>query len=76
MSLNQTVRVTILDTREFKKGYQTITNLVKDEKSILLMDPHKIVNRWINYFCRQLNVHREGSITQTEIDSKAVCARA
>jgi hypothetical protein len=29
---------------EFKKGYQTIINLVKDEKRASLADPHKIVN--------------------------------
>jgi chemotaxis methyl-accepting protein methylase len=30
---------------EFKKGYQPRTNLVKDDKGDLLMDPHKIVNK-------------------------------
>jgi hypothetical protein len=29
-----------------KKGYHPRTNLVKDEKGDLLVDPHKIVNRW------------------------------
>jgi hypothetical protein len=28
---------------------------VKDEKGDLLADPHKIVNRWMNYFCQLLN---------------------
>jgi hypothetical protein len=31
------------------RGYQPRTNLVKDEKGDLLTDPHKIVNRWMNY---------------------------
>jgi hypothetical protein len=30
---------------EFKKGYQHITNLVKDERGDLLADPHKILSR-------------------------------
>jgi hypothetical protein len=30
---------------EFRKGYQSGINLVKDEKGDLLADPHKIVNR-------------------------------
>jgi hypothetical protein len=28
---------------------------VKDEKGDLLADPHKIVKRWMNYFCQLLN---------------------
>jgi hypothetical protein len=41
--------------------------LVKDEKGDLLADPHKILNRWKNYFCQLLNVHGAGSVRQTEI---------
>jgi hypothetical protein len=52
MSLNQTVRTRKTDLyrgiNEFKKGYQPRTNSVKDEKGDLLVDPHKIVNRWMN----------------------------
>jgi hypothetical protein len=45
---------------EFEKGYQPRTNLVKDEKGDLLADPHKIVNRWMNYFFQLLNVQLVG----------------
>jgi hypothetical protein len=45
---------------EFKKVYRPRTNLVKDEKSDLLVDPHKTVNRWMNYFCQLLNVQPVG----------------
>jgi hypothetical protein len=60
MSLNHTVRIRTSETciNEFKKGYKPRTNLVKDEKGDLLVDPHKIVNRWMNYFCQLLNVQR------------------
>jgi hypothetical protein len=34
---------------EFKKNYQPRTNLVKDVRDKLLVDPHKIFNRWRNY---------------------------
>jgi hypothetical protein len=34
---------------EFKKGYQTRTSLVKDERGDLLANLHKTVNRWKNY---------------------------
>jgi hypothetical protein len=52
---------------EFKKGYQPRNNLVKDERSDLLADPHKILNRWKNYFCRLLNMHGVGGIGHTEM---------
>jgi hypothetical protein len=32
-------------------------------------DPHKIVNRWMDYFCQLLNVQRLGGIRQTEIET-------
>jgi hypothetical protein len=33
----------------------------------LLADPHKILNRWKNYFCQLLNIHGVGGVTQTEM---------
>jgi hypothetical protein len=41
--------------------------LVKDERGDLLADPHKILNRWRNYFCQVLNVHGAGGVRQTEM---------
>jgi hypothetical protein len=41
--------------------------LVKDERGDLLADPHKIFNRWKNYFCQLLNVHGAGGVRQTEM---------
>jgi hypothetical protein len=52
---------------EFKKGYQPRTNLIKDERGDLLADPHKILDRWKNYFCQLLNVHGAGDVRQTEM---------
>jgi hypothetical protein len=45
--------------------------LVKDEWGNLLADPHKILNRWKNYFCHLSNVHgpcgvREGEMHTAE----------
>jgi hypothetical protein len=51
------------------KGYQPRTDLVNDQKGDLHVDPHKIVNRWMNYFCQLLNVQRWGGIRQTEIQT-------
>jgi hypothetical protein len=42
-------------------------NLVTDERGDLLVDPHKIVSRWKNYFCQLLNIHEAGGISQTEM---------
>jgi hypothetical protein len=52
---------------EFKNGYQSKTNLVKDERGDLLTDPQTILTRWKNYFCQLLNVQGPGSIMQSEI---------
>jgi hypothetical protein len=59
-SKNKNIRDLYRGINEFKKGYQPRTNLVKDEKDDLLADLHKIVNRWMNYFCHLLNVQRMG----------------
>jgi hypothetical protein len=40
--------------------------LVK-ERGDLLADPHKILNRWKNYFCQLLNVYGTGGVRQTEM---------
>jgi hypothetical protein len=41
--------------------------LVKDERGDLVADPHKILNRWKNYFCQLLNVQGAGGVRQTEM---------
>jgi hypothetical protein len=64
---NKNIRDLYMGINEFKKGYQSRTNLVKDERGDLLVDPHKILNRWKNYFCQLLNVHGAGGVRQTEI---------
>jgi hypothetical protein len=55
---------------EFKKDYQHRTNLVKDERGDLLEDPHKILNRWKNYFCQLLNVR---AIRKNIMEVRWVC---
>jgi hypothetical protein len=52
---------------ECKKGYQPRTNLLKDERDGLLAETHKISNRWKNYFCQLLNVHRVDGVKQTKM---------
>jgi hypothetical protein len=61
-SRNKNIRNLYRGINEFKKGYQPRTNLVKDERGNLLVDPHKILNRWKNYFCQMLNVYQAGGV--------------
>jgi hypothetical protein len=56
-SKNKNIRDLYRGLNDFKKGYQSRTNLVKDDRGDLVADPHKIFNRWKNYFCQLLNVH-------------------
>jgi hypothetical protein len=64
---NKNIRDLYRGINEFKKGYQPGTNLVMDEWGNLLADPHKILNRWKNYFCQLLNIHGVGGVRQAEI---------
>jgi hypothetical protein len=64
---NKNIRVLYRGINKFKKGYQPRTNLVKDERGDLVADPHKILNRWKNYFCQLLNVHGAGGVRQIEM---------
>jgi hypothetical protein len=43
--------------------------LVKDKRGNLLADPHKILNRWKNYFHQVLNVHGAGGVRKTEMQT-------
>jgi hypothetical protein len=52
---------------QFKKGYQTRNNLVKNENGDLLADSHSILNRWKNYFSQLLNVHNVSTVTHIEV---------
>jgi hypothetical protein len=40
----------------FKKSYQPITNMVKDEKGDMVTDSHSILARWRNHFSYLLNI--------------------
>jgi hypothetical protein len=42
---------------DFKKGYQSSTNTLKDGKGDLVTDSHRILARWRKHFSQLLNVH-------------------
>jgi len=52
---------------DFKKGYQTRCDIVKDEKGDLVTDSHSIVARWRNYFSQLFNVLGVNDVGQAEI---------
>jgi hypothetical protein len=66
-SKNKNIRDLYRGINDSKKGYQPRIKLIKDNRSYLLADPHKISNRWKNYFCQLLNVHEAGGVRQNEM---------
>jgi hypothetical protein len=52
---------------EFKRGYQSRNNIVKDENGDLLAESRNILNRWKNYFSQLLNVHNDSDVRQIEV---------
>jgi hypothetical protein len=52
---------------EFKRGYQSRNNLVKDDNGVMLADSHNILNRRRNYFSQLLNVHNVSDVRQIEV---------
>jgi hypothetical protein len=52
---------------KFKRGYQSRSNLVKDNNGDLLSDSHCIMNRKKEYFFQLLNVRRVSDVWQIEM---------
>jgi len=53
---------------DFKKGYQPITDTVKDEMCDLVTDPHNNLAKWSCHFSQLLNTYGVNYVTQTEIN--------
>jgi hypothetical protein len=66
-SENNNIRDLYGEINDFKRSYQPINNLVKDENGDLLADSHSILNRWKNYFYQLLNVHNVSDVRQIEV---------
>jgi hypothetical protein len=66
-SKNKNIRDLYSGIKEFKKGYTPRTNLTKDKRGDLLGGPQTILNRWKNYFCQLLNIHRAGGVRLNEM---------
>jgi hypothetical protein len=53
----------------FKKGYHSRPNTIKDEKGDLVANSHSILARWRKYFSQLLNVHGVNDVRQKEINT-------
>jgi hypothetical protein len=53
--------------KDFKKGYEPRTDIIKDEKADLVADSHRNLARWRNYFSQLLNVQGFSDVRQAEI---------
>jgi len=49
---------------DFQKGYQPRTNIVIYDKDDLVVDSHRILARWRNYFSQILNVRGVNDVRQ------------
>jgi len=56
-----------MGSNDFKKGYQPVTNIVKDKKGDLVRGSHSILARWRNHSSQQLNVRGVNDVRQREI---------
>jgi hypothetical protein len=64
---NKNLRDLYRGINKFKKGYQTLMNIIKDENGNLLADPQNVLNRWKDFFNRVLKVHGVHSVRQKNI---------
>jgi hypothetical protein len=66
-SKNKNIRDLCRDISDFKKGYQSRTSIVKNEKGDLVTDCLSSLDRWRNNFSQLLSVHGINDDRQTEI---------
>ena len=65
ISNTKNIRNLYMGINDFKKGYQSRTNIVKDEKGDLVTDSHSILARW-RYHSLLLIGHRVIDVRRTE----------
>jgi hypothetical protein len=52
---NKNIRDLYRRVNEFKEGYQTRINIIKDENGNLIADPKSVLNRWKDFFNQVLS---------------------
>jgi hypothetical protein len=71
---NKNIRGSYRGINEFRKGYQPIINIIKDEYGNLLSDHQSVLNRWKNFFKQVLNVHGVHDVRWVDIQDIKVMA--
>jgi hypothetical protein len=66
-SKNKNIRDLYRGINDFKKGYQSRSNLGKDGNGDLFADSHKILNIWENCFHQLSNILRMNDVRQIEV---------
>jgi hypothetical protein len=66
-NMNKNIRDLYRGINEFKRGYQSRSNLVEDENGDKLVDSHNVLNTWKNYFSLLLNVHSVSDVRHIEV---------
>jgi hypothetical protein len=64
---NKNIRHLYKGINEFKKGYQSRINIIKNENDNLLADPQSVLIRWKHFFNQMLNVHGVHDVRQKDI---------
>jgi hypothetical protein len=62
---NEKIRDLYRGRNEYKKGCQTLINIIKDGNGNLIADPHSVLNRWKRFF--KLNVHGVHDVRQMDM---------
>jgi hypothetical protein len=64
---NKNIKDLYRGINEFKEGYQSRINIIKDENGNLLTDPKSVLSRWKNFFNQLLNIHGVHDVRQMDI---------
>jgi hypothetical protein len=64
---NKNIRDLYRGINEFKKGYQTRINIIKDKNGNLIADPQNVLKMWKNFLNQVLNVHGVYDVRQMDI---------
>jgi hypothetical protein len=66
---NKNIRDLYRGINEFKKGYQSRINNIKDENGNLLTNPQSVLNRWKKFFNQVLNVYGFHNVRQKAVQT-------
>ena len=68
-SKNNNFRDVYKGIKDFKKVYQAMVNVIKNQNEKLFADSNSILNRWKDDFSKLLNVHKDSNVGEIEIQT-------